>query len=87
MLLFPQTQSLSHTHQAFNSYQCPLCSFSEVAAAFAPERQEVKTYERKRKKEVTKFTVKNNFKCFQELIEDSWIWVSTTELLNYTVEV
>lgn len=87
MLPFPQTQSLSHTHQAFNSHQCPLYSFSEVAAAFAPERQEVKNMRGKEKKEVTKFTVKNDFKCFQELIEDSWIWVSTTELLNYTVEV
>lgn len=32
----------THTHQAFNSYQCALFSFSEVAAAFAPEHQDFK---------------------------------------------
>lgn len=30
----------THKHQAFNSYQCALCCFSKVAAAFAPKRWE-----------------------------------------------
>lgn len=49
-LLLPFPQTHTQKHQAFNSYQCALCCFSKVAAAFAPERQEVQNIWEEKKK-------------------------------------
>lgn len=41
-----------------------------------------KTCEGKRKKGSREIYCPNDFKCFQELLENSWTWMSATELLN-----